>query len=943
MKNNKFSIFFAPGRVNLIGEHTDYNGGHVFPCAITRGTYLASRKRQDRKIKLYSINKHEQGVIETSLDELLHDQGAHINKETGKESTWADYPKGVIATFMQHNYSIDCGLDLIYYGDIPTGAGLSSSASIEVVTGVMLKTLYQLDISGKEIAVLCQIAENEYNGMKCGIMDQFASAMGKENHAIFLDTSDLSYEYVKLDMNGCKLVIANTNKPHKLTESKYNERRQECELALKDIQEAIISENKTNFNDKASLAGINSLCDLDIQTFEKYKESIKNEINRKRAKHAVYENVRVVEAVRELKNGNRKRFGELMREAHISMSEDYEATGAELDTLADAAWKTEGCIGSRMTGGGFGGCTVSIVKEENVQDFIDQVGKEYREKIGYDADFYVMTIGGAPREITFKELQPAEHDDLIQWAVTMLTGYGMVTGLITEEDMIYTINLILMTLEIDEYTGNEEDVRTARAVIDSLFKHNEVGDFLAVILKILTDYACNKGITDGDSIVYRDLFDTKLMGLLTPKPSEVICQFKNRYEDSQEHATEWYYDFSKNTNYIRRDRIANDMKWKTKTEYGEMDITINLSKPEKDPKAIAAAGKLKPSGYPRCQLCRENEGYAGRLNHPARQNHRIIPITIQGMPWGFQYSPYVYYNEHCIVFNFRHVPMKIDHNTFCKLFDFVKLFPHYFIGSNADLPIVGGSILSHDHFQGGRYTFAMEKAEIERQFVIEGFEDVKTGIVKWPMSVIRISSKASNRVIELADRILEVWRDYTDETAFIYAETDGVPHNTITPIARMRAGEYELDLVLRNNITTEKRPLGVFHPNESLHHIKKENIGLIEVMGLAVLPARLKSEMHELKKIILTAIKEEGSSELLLNNIVNIINDNERIRKHAEWTEKFLSKYDFAYLTNLTEAELDSIIKNEISHVFVNVLEDAGVFKRDENGRKAFERFISSI
>ena len=445
---------------------------------------------------------------------------------------------------------------------------------------------------------------------------------------------------------------------------------------------------------------------------------------------------------------------------------------------------------------------------------------------------------------------------------------------------------------------------------------------LEEVLKNLLDYACEAGLLE-DSIVYRDLFDTKLMSVLMPRPSEVIAKFRSLYEKSPQEATDYFYKLSKDSDYIRRYRIAKDQKWVTQTPYGDLDITINLSKPEKDPKAIAAAKLAKQSGYPKCLLCRENEGYAGRVNHPARQNHRIIPVTIHGSEWGFQYSPYVYYNEHCIVFNSRHIPMKIEHDTFCKLFDFVKQFPHYFVGSNADLPIVGGSILSHDHFQGGRYEFAMAKAQVEQSFTVKGFEDVQTGIVKWPMSVIRLSGTDTGRIIALADKILEKWRGYTDEASFIYAQTEGEPHNTITPIARKRGENFELDLVLRNNITTPEHPLGVYHPHAKLHHIKKENIGLIEVMGLAVLPARLKSEMEKLGEAIV-----EGRD----------IRADETLEKHADWVEEFAPKYP-----SITADNVMDILHKEIGEVFLQVLTDAGVYKRTAEGQEAFLRFTNSL
>lgn len=488
-------------------------------------------------------------------------------------------------------------------------------------------------------------------------------------------------------------------------------------------------------------------------------------------------------------------------------------------------------------------------------------------------------------------------------AVKSLALYGLKNELFSAEDTVFVINRILEAIGQDSY---EDCDGCADAGLED-------------ILRVLLERGIENGVIE-DGQTERDLLDTKIMGTMVPFPREIINRFWEKYENSPREATDWYYKFSQDTDYIRRYRIKKDMKWQTDTEYGDLDITINLSKPEKDPKAIAAAKNAPQSGYPKCQLCAENEGYAGRLNHPARQNHRVIPINIADSRWFFQYSPYVYYNEHCIAFNSQHIPMKIDRAAFRKMFDFIKLFPHYFIGSNADLPIVGGSILSHDHFQGGNYKFAMEKAPVEKELKFKGYEDIGAGIVKWPMSVIRIWGKNSDRLIDLADFILGKWRGYTDETAFIFAETDGEPHNTITPIARMRDGMYELDLVLRNNITTEERPLGVYHPNPRLHHIKKENIGLIEVMGLAVLPSRLKSELMELETAII-AKKDLRASELT--------------EKHADWAEKFLKKYD-----DVNEDNIDEIVKKETGLVFLEVLKDAGVYKRNAEGIEAFMRFI---
>ncbi len=500
--------------------------------------------------------------------------------------------------------------------------------------------------------------------------------------------------------------------------------------------------------------------------------------------------------------------------------------------------------------------------------------------------------------------------------IRALVKYGLDTGLVEKEDEIFTTNRLLELFKLDEMEETEGGNISGAA-------KSANGEALEKILGEMMDYAHEAGILPEDDITHRDLFDTKIMSMLMPRPGEVIRKFHELYEKSPREATDFFYKLSQDSDYIRRYRIVKDQKWVAPTKYGDLDVTINLSKPEKDPKAIAAAKLAKQSGYPKCLLCMENVGYAGRVNHPARQNHRIIPVTIQDSRWGFQYSPYVYYNEHCIVFNGGHVPMKIEHGTFCKLFDFVKQFPHYFVGSNADLPIVGGSILSHDHFQGGHYEFAMAKAPVEKSFTIKGYEDVEAGIVNWPMSVIRLSGENTERIIELADHILETWREYTDEDAFIYAYTDNEPHNTITPIARKRGDRFEIDLVLRNNITTEEHPLGVYHPHAKLHHIKKENIGLIEVMGLAVLPARLKGEMEQLSEAILAG-KDIRSDEVL--------------EKHADWVEEFLPKYE-----KVDAGNVHDILRKEIGLVFTQVLEDAGVYKRTEEGQKAFMRFVEKL
>lgn len=494
---------------------------------------------------------------------------------------------------------------------------------------------------------------------------------------------------------------------------------------------------------------------------------------------------------------------------------------------------------------------------------------------------------------------------MIFHAIDSLIAYGLRKNLIEQDDVYYTRNAVLNLMKLDEY-------EPASAPIDME---------LPVILNALTDYAVKEGIIE-DDITLRDLFDTALMGCLTPRPSEVRRIFQEKYDKDPVSATDYYYRFSRDTNYIRTDRIAKNLCWKADTEYGQMDITVNLSKPEKATTSLAAFKAAKSTGYPKCLLCLENEGYAGRYNHPARQNHRVIPMTLGGEQWYLQYSPYVYYNEHCIAFSGEHTPMRIDSGSFRQLLDFVTLFPHYFMGSNADLPIVGGSIFTHAHFQGGRYTFALEKAPVEEKLHFAGFETVRAGIVKWPMSVIRLQGTDREKIAELSAKILTAWRGYTDESAFIYAETDGIPHNTITPIARRSGEDYVMDLVLRNNITTEECPLGYYHPHAEYHHIKKENIGLIEVSGLAVLPPRLKNELAKLKEQLVSGADPAADPDT---------------EKHAAWAQELRSRYTF------TPENAEEILRREVGVAFAKLLEHAGVYKRTAEGRAAFLRFVNSV
>lgn len=496
---------------------------------------------------------------------------------------------------------------------------------------------------------------------------------------------------------------------------------------------------------------------------------------------------------------------------------------------------------------------------------------------------------------------------MINREINRLLNFAKQQNLMEETDEFYAANKLIDLLHAAEFVPEEinENLETA-----------------APILENMLDYAVQEKIID-DTVNERDLFDTRIMDCVMPRPSEVIRKFKTDYNKSPELATDNYYKLSIASNYIRKTRIDKNIIWKTDTEYGALDLTINLSKPEKDPRDIAKAKTVKATGYPKCLLCRENEGYAGHANHPARETHRLIPLHFRGHQWFLQYSPYTYYNEHCIVLNSEHIPMKINRDTFENICDFISEFPHYFVGSNADLPIVGGSILSHDHYQGGHYTFPMAEAKIEKEYKFADFPEVQAGRVKWPMSTLRIKSENRKQLIDLAEKILTAWRSYSDESVGIWAETDA-PHNTITPIGRRRGAAYELDLVFRNNRTSEEHPLGIYHPHAEVHHIKKENIGLIEVMGLAVLPARLKDEMAHVKENLLKDAKD--------------ISGIEDIAKHADWYKKLRENY-----SDINENNVDDIIRREIGQVFSLVLTHAGVFKRDEKGQAAFDKFVGTV
>ena len=927
-------VYYAPGRVNLIGEHIDYNGGKVFPCALTFGTWGAIRLRKDRVLRFESLNFPHR--VETSLDPV----------EYRKEDGWSNYPKGVIKEFLTRGVPLT-GMDIMVYGEIPNSSGLSSSASLEVLIATMLNDQFHTGIDKVTLTKMCQHSENTFNGVNCGIMDQFSVGLGRENKAILLDCASLDYSYVPLELGPVAIVIGNTKKKRGLADSKYNERRAECEQALSDLQTKL---------------PIQALCDLTPKQFEANTRLIQSGVCRKRAEHAVYENARVLEAVEVLSRGDIEAFGKLMNQSHDSLRDLYEVTGKELDTMVEEARKIPGTLGSRMTGAGFGGCTVSLVKEDQVEVFIRRVSEVYEKKTGLKPEFYVAKAGKGACRV----------DEPIEFLVEELLAYGLTEELIEKNDVVYVRNQLLDLLKLQEPWAETNGTQPPQAAFDAVAKtlHYNRGSLQEVkrmeklgikvvfddgnglsseetrklqavdasrdtftpepILSKILDYMVDAGLIESESIDHRDLMDAKIMGFFVARPSEVSRRFESLRQDDPEKASEYFYHLSRASHYVMDERIKKNLYWQTKTEYGDLEITINLSKPEKDPRVIAKMLKMKNSSYPKCLLCPENVGYQGRLGHPARQNLRQIPMDLVGEEWYLQYSPYTYYNEHCILLKGEHVPMKISELTFRRLFQFITYLPHYFMGSNAGLPVVGGSILTHEHYQGGHHVFPMENAYIRCEYRDRSVPNVKIAMVHWAMSCIRLTGKNPSEVIRVAAHILTAWEAYSDTSVGIYAFTEEdekmVPHNAITPIARRtKDGGYELDLVLRNNLTSEEYPDGIFHPHPELHHIKKENIGLIEVMGLAVLPGRLEKELGLIRGIL------TGMDETRLNDA-----QKESLEKHQPWIQEMKEKYG----TDLDEERAEEILKDEVGDIFRKVLEDCAVFKNSPSGLLAFDKFM---
>lgn len=854
-KNDQVRLFFSPGRVNLIGEHIDYNGGLVFPAAISIGTYGVVAPRDDQHFRFYSSNFKEQGVVECGVDQL------HFDKDHG----WANYAKGILYELNNRGYKISFGFDLFVEGNLPPQSGLSSSASLEVLVGFIANELYGLGLSRVEIALLGQHVENHYMGMHCGIMDQLIIAAGIKDHGILMNTDTLELIRANAFFKGYRWLIMNTNYKRKTTDSKYNERVRECQRAKEIIQTKKM---------------VRHLCELEPKDLSWIEPMLSDDVLIRRVRHVITEQDRTLKAKKAMEDHDVTFFAKLLDESHRSLKDDYEVTGLHLDTLVSEA-KIAGAIGARVTGAGFGGCAIALVPDDKIDQVMTHVKRTYHEKTGIQPDFYLVSFEDGVKEIGLDELKDA------------------------------LVAFVDRAIDLDLFPKAEKNER-----LKNLFRLLHL-PYDEIIQSSLADFelARNKMIDRGyalrlfspNTIEERDAFEAYLYDFVMEDPVTVKNKFHDQYAISSEHATSYLYRLSKNVNYIKTDRLKQNIKWVYAGTYGLLEMTINLAKPEKDPRDIAKAKDLSVEGRPKCVLCKENEHNYWN----ARMNLRIVPIQLGGEIWHFQYSPYLYYDEHAIILHDLHRPMKISEKTMDYLFDFVDQFPSYFIGSNADLPIVGGSILNHDHFQGGKYHFPIEDA---KPIVFYNYQSTDIEILHWPLSTIRLRGIDRNDIKDIVYRIYAAWKVYQNEALEIIPQTKDTPHQTITPIVRKKDKGYEVDLILRNNRTNDEYPDGIFHPHADVHHIKKENIGLIEAMGLAILPGRLKDEMTYAIDY-LTLGKMHPS-----------------IEKHLPW------------LNQLKEKKIDSFeqIQKEIGRRFERVIEDSGVFKQNDRGIQAFKKFIES-
>lgn len=843
----QWEYYFSPGRVNLIGEHLDYNGGFVLPCSLNIGIFGLIYVRDDHIINCYSETFSELGIITFDLNKY------------NKSHNWVDYIKAAIS-----EVTITNGFDLYIKSSLPDGAGLSSSASLELLILEMLNTEYQLGLTRLEIIKKAQHCENTYLGVNCGIMDQFAIGMGKGKQAILLNTKTLDYTYVPCNFQNYQLIIANTNKKRTLAGSKYNKRRQECENALSFLS-----------------SDAHYLCDLTSLDFIQNEHLIVDETLKKRARHVIMENERSKQAKEVLDQGNLEAFGRLMKLSHQSLKNDYEVSCFELDKLVEL-FLSCGAIGARMTGAGFGGCIVALISKDHLEDKLKIISRKYQELTNLRCDFYQVDFGGSTRKIYFD----------INRYINQLFQYGFDKELLDYNDYPYVINSLMHLLSLNQFDNINCSYQSLNHILESICQYQLLMGKL------------------NDNITEIDNFKAEIMDLLMDKPSIVNNKFWQKYQESPALATNYLFNLSKDVNYIQTARIKQNVNWDYHGKYGKLLLTINLSKPEKDPKMIA---KAVDNPYPKCQLCKENIGFYGNLVLDSRRNLRAVKIRLNEQWFYFQYSPYAYFNEHAIVICENHQPMKISEDTFANLISFLELFPHYFIGSNADLPIVGGSILNHDHYQAGNVKMPIEDA---KAILIRQIDNVNIYKLVWPLSTIRLITFDKKQLIKVATTILTAWKKYENNDLMIINQNN----NTITPILRYQENKWIMDIILRNNYTNELYPYGIFHPHESLHHIKKENIGLIEAMGLAILPPRLFNELNKMEML------------LLGNN--NLRNDQDLV-KHKDW---------ITYLEqNKPQDKIKFYLYQETAKIFEKVLEDAGVFKNDIKGQEAFNQFIHSF
>lgn len=866
-KKNYEYKFFCPGRINLIGEHIDYNGGHVLPIAINLGIYALVSKRKDKKFQFFSDNYFEKGIISSEYNELNYS----IN------DGFANYPKAVIKTLINDAKDIPFGLNIYFYSTLSEQAGLSSGACIEILTATILNELYNLNLTPFELATRAHKAQRDYLGLNSGLMDQCAISLAREKNVLFLDNYMLNYEYISYDLQDYSIVVCQTNKPSLKVNSKYKQRVRECQRAFDII--------KNNFN-------VINLAKIPYEYLEMIKNILPDEKLYKRVLHVVTEEMRVLKSYEALKKHDIDTFASCINESHQSLVENYDVSSKELNTIVSLARDEQGCIAARMTGAGFGGCAIALVHNDFLVEFKENMSKNYYAQTNINGTFFEIDACSGPKRL------PKDTDSLSD-AISSLVEYAISTHLCEEEDRIYVTNRIISYLGLD--------------YIEEGQSHPEP---LYMILDTICEYAISKNIIENNQIE-REIFESQIMNIFVPRPSYVINEFNILKEQNPKLALDYFYNLSVSSNYIRKNLFDKNIFFDTNTKYGKMTISINQSRIEHSESTKQKLLEVESLNYPKCLLCKESVGYKGRIDYPARENHRIIPITLGDTPFYFQYSPYPYFKEHSIVLNSHHMKFKMSKKTFIFMFDFVNMFPSYFIGCNADLPIVGGGMLEHEHFHTGIYNFPIENAKSLYETLIN---NVNIKILDWPVSVLRLESKHESNMIELASNILSLWRGYSDLESNIIAYDDE-EHNAITPILHKKGNSYILDLALRNNRTSEKFPLGIFHPHEQYFNIKKENIGLYEIMGYAILPKRLKEEISLLKERILSN-----------SNIFDA-----SIEKHKEWVLSFINKYDF------NKDNISKIFEDEIGIVFVNMLYDCAVFKPDTEGIKKFKKFVELI